>query len=169
MTSRQKLVLSILIGLILAFGILGCGDDKKSVNPNPANPVFTVNLDFEFHYLDLETGKIDTVDLFNPVAAEMDFNIPYNADTTPHAAVFQQQDLGRMIAHLPNRTFASVTASDTAGAPFTSSLVGDPFDASRVILLKTDSANVYKLGNAVETANFDDGLTFDYQKLTSGP
>ena len=168
MTSSGKLFFCAFI--VLVAGVSGCDDDKKSVNPDPGFPVLTVNLDFEFHYLDLETGNIDTVAFpSDPVTAEMDFKIAYNADTTPHSVVFQQRTLGRMIAHLPNRTFASVTASDTAGAPVTSSLVGDPFDASRVILLKTDSANVYKLGNPVETANSADGLTFDYQKLTSGP
>ena len=167
MTSSRMLFFCAFI--VLVAGISGCDDDKKSVNPDPGFPVLTVNLDFEFHYLDLETGIVDTPVAPLMVEAEMDFNIGYNNNTTPHSVVFQRRTLGRMIAHLPNRTFASVTASDTAGAPFTSSLVGDPFDASRVILLKTDSANVYKLGNAVETANPDDGLTFDYQKLTSGP
>jgi hypothetical protein len=144
--------------------VAGCGDDKKSTNSTPPNPVKSAHLDFESHYLDLETGNVDTVFGIDSPAAEMDINLAYNSVRVVHTVVFQTS--GRQIAHLPSRTFASVTVADTTGAPFTSNLVDTSFDANRVIMVKTNVGGVYKLGNPVETADYTDGCTFDYAKLT---
>jgi hypothetical protein len=69
------------------------------------------------------------------------------------------------IAHLPNRTFDSVTAADAAQAQFTLDLFDEPFDPDRVILIQTDRNAVFKLGNPVEDPF---RLTFDYAQLVAG-
>jgi hypothetical protein len=83
-----------------------------------------------------------------------------NTQTEPNAVIRQNQDIQIEIAHLPGVTLDVLTEEDVAGAAFTTQLVSDPFDAERVILIRTEVGNVYALGNPVE----DDTamtLTFD--------
>jgi hypothetical protein len=99
-----------------------------------------------YYGLDLETGAID--DCNSACPATHDFNFAYNSVTAVHARVFQRT--GRQIAHLTSRTFASVHLADTAGAGLTTSLIDQPFDNTRTVLVRTTSGNVYKLGNPTE-------------------
>ena len=163
MIAHRYLRITLVIGLVAVVFAAGCGDDKKSTN-SPVDQSTTVNLDY-YVALDLETGDTASADIIAPPPpAEMDFNFAYNGARPIHSVVFQRT--GRQIAHLPNRTFESVTVADTIGAPFTNSLVDTSFDANRVILLRTDAGNIFKLGNPVETASAADGCTFDYANLT---
>lgn len=156
--------LGVFLGVaLLVVGLAGCDDDKKAVNPPPGSTVHTVNLAFERHYLDLETGAIDTV-LFGQPDSTVDLNIAHNGATTIHSRVFHPP--GRQIAHLPNRTFASVTLADTLGLGFTATNLDTAFDANRVIMIKSAVGVVYKLGDHIETANFNDGLRFNYARLS---
>ena len=89
-----------------------------------------------------------------------DIYVHNNTQTDPHAVIRQNQTLEIEIAHLPGVTLDVLTEEDVAGAVFTTDLIADPFDAERVILIRTDAGGVYALGNPVE-----DGtaltLTFD--------
>ena len=67
-------------------------------------------------------------------------------------------DAPAIVAHLAGldpsdrrmRFCATLTEADVAGATFGTELVADPFDAGRVILIRTDAGSVYALGNPVE-------------------
>jgi hypothetical protein len=92
-----------------------------------------------------------------------DLYVYYSSASTPHSIVRQNQAIGVEIAHLPGVTLDALTEADVAGATFTTDLVADPFDAGRVILIKTDLGNIYALGNPVEdtdaqTLSFDAAL-----------
>lgn len=89
-----------------------------------------------------------------------DIYVHNSTQTDPHAVIRQNQAIEIEIAHLPGVTLDVLTEEDVAGAVFTTELIADPFDAERVILIRTDAGGVYALGNPVE-----DGtaltLTFD--------
>jgi hypothetical protein len=53
------------------------------------------------------------------------------------------------IAHLRGRRYERVHLADTAGAGFTTSLLSEPFDTTRTVLILTGDGNVFKLGNPV--------------------
>lgn len=88
----------------------------------------------------------------------------YNSlSTDPHSVIRQNEATAVEIAHLPGVTLETLTQADLDGATFTTSQVNDPFDAGRVILIRTDVGNVYALGNPLEdltngTLNFDAAL-----------
>ncbi|MEX2471525.1 MAG: hypothetical protein WEA34_05060 [Gemmatimonadota bacterium] len=89
-----------------------------------------------------------------------DIYVHNSTQTEPHAVIRQNQTLDLEIAHLPGVTLDALTEEDVAGAVFTTELVADPFDAGRVILIRTDVGGVYALGNPVEdgtamTLSFD--------------
>lgn len=81
---------------------------------------------------------------------EWDFYVHYNSQTTPKGVVRQNQSTGAEIAHLPGVTLDQLTPEQVAGATFTTSLVADPFDTNRVILIKTNEGGIHALGNPVE-------------------
>lgn len=83
-----------------------------------------------------------------------------NTSTSPQSVIRQNQTTGVEIAHLPGVTLESLTEADFEGATFTPDLVADPFDADRVILIRTDMGAVYALGNPVEDLTAQT-LTFD--------
>lgn len=89
-----------------------------------------------------------------------DLYVYYSSASTPHSIIRQNQTIGVEIAHLPGVTLDGLTEADVSGATFTTDLVADPFDAGRVILIKTDLGNVYALGNPVEDTDAQT-LTFD--------
>ena len=89
-----------------------------------------------------------------------DFYVYYNGGTDPHSVIRQNQTTGVEIAHLPGVTLEALTEADVGGATFTTDLVADPFDAGRVILIRTDMGYVYALGNPVEDTDAQT-LTFD--------
>jgi hypothetical protein len=100
---------------------------------------------------DLDTGEI-TVCPFGicPTQEAWDLYVHSNTQTEPRSVIRQNQTIGVEIAHLPGVTLAELTEADFEGATFTTELVGDPFDAGRVILIRTDLGDVYALGNPVE-------------------
>jgi hypothetical protein len=110
---------------------------------------------------DLDTGAI-TVCAFGicPTQEEWDLWVYNNSQTVPRSTIRQNQTTGVQIAHLPGVTLAELTEADFEGATFTTQLVSDPFDAGRVILIRTDLGNVYALGNPVEDLSTS-RLTFD--------
>jgi hypothetical protein len=91
-----------------------------------------------------------------------DFYFANNGSRPVHAVLFQNGGNSVEIAHLLGRTFDSVTEADVATATFTTGLVDEPFDATRVVLVRTDLGAVYKVGNASEDATT---VFFDYELL----
>ena len=129
-----------------------------------ADPV-TYTIRFDNRRPNLDTGEIlecsfglcsEEQDLVWDVYAEN------NTSTDPQSIIRQNQGTGVEIAHLPDVTLDSLTEADYDGATFTTDLVDTPFDANRVILVRTDLGDVYALGNASEdTSGFTPTLTFD--------
>lgn len=110
---------------------------------------------------DLDTGDITTCPFGICSTNEAwDLYVYYGSSTAPNTVIRQNQANAVEIAHLAGVTLQDLTNEDYAGATFTTDLVADPFDADRVILIRTDLGNVYALGNPVVdgTANT---LTFD--------
>ncbi len=124
----------------------------------PHGSTTSATLGFEMDFIDLDTGVV-TRDDFMGGGPENDLNIAYNAGRPVHSVVFQQ--FGREIAHLTGVAYADVTGCDVAGAAFTTSLIDISFDPGRVILVRTDTGAVFKMGNPVE----GDTLTFDFAEL----
>jgi hypothetical protein len=91
--------------------------------------------------------------------AEWDLYVHHNTSTA-RSVIRQNQTTGVEIAHLPGVTLADLTEEDVAAAAFTTALVGDPFDADRVILIRTPAGTVHALGNPVEDTT-GQTLTFD--------
>lgn len=91
---------------------------------------------------------------------EWDLYVHNNSQTTPHSVIRQNQTTGVEIAHLAGVLLADLTEADLAGASFTTALVDTPFDAGRVILIRTDLGAVYALGNPSEDT-VAQTLTFD--------
>jgi hypothetical protein len=114
------------------------------------NPV-AYTIQFSRERPDLDTGAI-TVCAFGicPTQEEWDLFVHSNTQTEPRSTIRQNQTIGVQIAHLPGVTLAGMTEADFEAATFTTELVADPFDAGRVILIRTDLGNVYALGNPVE-------------------
>jgi hypothetical protein len=109
----------------------------------------------------LENGELTDCP-FGFCASEEDWDlyVYYSSQTTPKSVIRQNQTTGVEIAHLPGVTLSELTEADVAAATFTTTLVADPFDAGRVILIRTDLGSVYALGNPVEDTNAQT-LTFD--------
>lgn len=91
---------------------------------------------------------------------QWDLYVHDNTSADPQSVIRQNQNTGVEIAHLPGVTLDSLTEADVEGATFTADLVSDPFDADRVILIRTDMGAVYALGNPVEDLTAQT-LTFD--------
>ena len=125
----------------------------------------TSTIPFDNRRPNLDTGEIlecsfgicsDDQDLVWDVYAEN------NTSTDPQSVIRQNQQTAVEISHLPDVTLATLTEADFDGATFTTELVDTPFDANRVILVRTDLGNVYALGNPSEdTSGFTPTLTFD--------
>lgn len=115
--------------------------------------------------LDLETGASQNCDIgAPPCPATHDFRFAYNGTTPVHSRLFHYS--ARQIVHLIGRTYASVHLADTAGVVFGTSLIDQPFDNTRTVLLRTDGGNVYKLGNPTEFgASGADSVRFHAARL----
>lgn len=117
-----------------------------------ADPV-SYTIHFNNRRPDLDTGTILECPYgFCESDEAWDVYVYNNFSTEPHSVIRQNQTTGVEIAHLPGVSLESLTRADLEGAAFTTSLVGDPFDAGRVILIRTDMGNVYALGNPSEDA-----------------
>ena len=124
----------------------------------------TQRLAFEQECLDLDTDTVEEDSCRDPSSDESSWDIlvAYHADRAVRAVFFQNPLNEVEIAHLENTSFVEVTAADIAGAPFTRDVVDQPFDSTRVILIRTDLGAVYKLGNVLED---ETGFSFDYELL----
>ncbi|HSG78988.1 MAG TPA: hypothetical protein VLD62_05350 [Acidimicrobiia bacterium] len=113
---------------------------------------------------DLDTGELTECPFgLCPTEEGWDLYVYYSYATDPNSVIRQNQTTGVEIAHLPGVSLQDLTEADLQAATFTTNLVGDPFDAGRVILIRTDAGNVYALGNPVEddtaqTLSFDAAL-----------
>ena len=131
---------------------------------HPAPEVYTLR--FSRERPNLDNGEI-TVCPFGlcPTEQGWDLHVYFNSQSDPHSVIRQNQSTGVEVAHLPGVVFEALTEQDFEAATFTTDLVGDSFDAGRVILIRTDLGNVYVLGNPVEdsvaqTLTFDVALIF---------
>jgi hypothetical protein len=116
-----------------------------------AQPV-AYSVQFSRERPDLETGAI-TVCSFGICPSqekEWDLWVSNNNQAPSSSVIRQNTETGVEIAHLPGVTLAQLTEAHYKAASFTNSPVADPFDAGRVILIRTDVGNVYALGNPVE-------------------
>jgi len=110
---------------------------------------------------DLDTGEITECPFSICSTNEAwDFYVYYSSSSTPKTIIRQNQTAALEIAHVAGRTLDDLTPADVAGAVFTTDYVTDPFDAGRVILIRTDLGDVYALGNPVEDTGAQT-LTFD--------
>jgi hypothetical protein len=116
---------------------------------------------------DLDTGEI-TVCPFSICSTNeaWDFYVYNSSSSTPHSVIRQNQTANVEIAHVAGVTLDTLTPEDVDGATFTTDLVADPFDADRVILIRTDLGAVYALGNPVEDTTAQT-LTFEAVLLGS--
>lgn len=128
----------------------------------PSEPV-SYTIRFSRERPDLDTGDIiecpfgfcDSNDAWD-IYAEND------SGSDPHTIIRQNKTISVEIAHLPGVTLDDLTEADYQGATFTTEDVNDPFDAGRVILVRTETGNVYALGNPVEdTESITTTVTFD--------
>jgi hypothetical protein len=122
-----------------------------------------VQMKFWESYLDLLTDEMRAGTEAEPPLLPWTFVIAYNPDPEAdiHSRVYQNQAAGVEIAHLAGKDFDSITNDDVVGAPWTPELVDEPFDSSRVVLLRQDS-RIFKLGNPVED---ESSVAFDYEEL----
>lgn len=134
---------------------------KPDSGPCFSGPAKTLTLAFTKDYLDLDTGVVHSSST-PPPSVGWDISIVYNALVAVHAVVMQNQGKAVEIAHLPNTAFGSVSSCSVATAPFTKLVVDEPFNTSRVVLVRSDQSKVYKLGLPSETAT---AVTFSYASL----
>lgn len=131
--------------------------------------VLTRTLAFEVECLDVETGTVVT-SCRDPFSDDdwlgeeaWDVLMAYHADRTVHTVVWQNPANGTEIAFLDGIPFENVTVDHVASASFARDLVDQPLDTTRVVLIRTDTGAVFKLGNPLET---DTGVTFDVELLS---
>lgn len=136
----------------------------------PNDPV-SYTIRFSRERPDLDTGEIEECPFgFCDSNANWDIYAENNSDTDPHTIIRQNQTINTEIAHLPGVTLDGLTEADYDGATFTTELVEDPFDAGRVILIKSEPGNVYALGNPVEdTESTTTTVTFDAALIVAAP
>lgn len=110
---------------------------------------------------DLDTGAITECPFsICPTEEEWDLYVYFSSQSDPHSVIRQNQTTAVEIAHVAAVVLADLTEADYVAATFGTALVADPFDAGRVILIRTDLGNVYALGNPVEDESAQT-LTFD--------
>lgn len=117
---------------------------------------------------DLETGTIVGCSFgFCPSDDEWDIYAFFDTQSSPQAVIRQNQTINVEIAHLPGVALAELTEAHVEAATFTTDLVAEPFDAGRVILIRTDTGNVYALANPTEDTTALT-LTLDVALLAEG-
>jgi hypothetical protein len=109
----------------------------------------------------LDTGDVITCPFgICSSTEEWDLYVYNSLTSDPHSIIRQNENTAVEIAHLPGVTLQTLAETDLQGATFTTDQVGDPFDAGRVILMRTDRGNVYALGNPLEDTT-NGRLSFD--------
>lgn len=124
-----------------------------------ADPV-AFSIQFSRERPDLETEAVTVCSFGICPNQEWDLYVQSNSQSEPRSVIRQNDAAGVEIAHLPGVTLSTLTEADFEGASFTLESVDDPFDAGRVILVRTDLGNVYALGNPSEDVT-SSTLTFD--------
>lgn len=111
----------------------------------------TFTIQFSRQRPDLDTGAI-TVCAFGvcPNQEAWDMWIYNSTSTTPRSIVRQNQTSGVEIAHVEGVTLTGLNETHLTGAAFTTASIDVPFDAQRVILIRTDEGNVFALGDPTE-------------------
>lgn len=109
------------------------------------------NIQFSRERPNLDTGEV-TVCPFGICSSQESWDLyVYNSlQSDPHSVIRQNEAAGVEIAHLPGVTLSTLTEADYTGATFTADPISDPFDAGRVILIRTDVGNVFALGDPLE-------------------
>jgi len=103
-----------------------------------------------------------------PSNANWDIYANFSTQTSPQASIRHNTTNAVEIAHVVGATLATLTEANVAAATFTTALVTDPFDAGRVILIRTNLGALYALGNPVENTTLLT-LSFDAALLSAGP
>ena len=125
-----------------------------------ADPV-TYTIKFNNRRPNLDTGEILECPFgFCDTQEEWDLYVENSFSAEGQSVIRQNETTAVEIAHLPGVTLATLSEADFDGATFTTALIDDPFDADRVILIRTDLGNVYALGNPAEDLS-SGTLTFD--------
>jgi hypothetical protein len=115
-------------------------------------------LAFRDHRMNLDTGELTTCPFgVCPTQEGWDMWVYNDLNTQPRSNIRQNVGKGVEIAHVAGVTLQGLTEAHYQAAVFSNQLVADPFDAGRVILIRTDLGNVFALGNPVETSS---NLTF---------
>jgi len=132
----------------------------------------SATIEYEMGTIDLDTGITYACMDICDADPEMDgvgwdFVFAYNGFFTYHAVVFQNQMNGVEIVHLDSTEYEEVTDCDAAEAEFTTDLIDVQFDPEDVVLLRTETDSVFKLGNPVEVeVMYGLGVQFDYAEIT---
>jgi hypothetical protein len=114
---------------------------------------------------DLDTDSITICSFgFCPTQEEWDLYVDSNVASDPQSIIRQNKTAGVEIAHVPGVTLTGLTEADVQAATFTTEFVDDPFDAGRVILIRTDMGRTFALGNPSEDLVTYE-LTFDVALL----
>jgi len=102
-----------------------------------------------------------------PTNEGWDIYVQFVSTSDPQATIRQNTTTGVELAHVAGKTLATLTEADVAAATFSASAIDQSFDASRVVLVRTDTGSVYALGNPVENKILLT-FTFDAVLLSTG-
>ncbi len=119
-------------------------------------------LEFETHGLDLDTGTVvegDPSQMIEPNGA--DFFVAYNADFIPHAVLVLASEQVDM-AFLNNVALTDVTLDSITELTFTADSMDQPLKQNDTVIVRTDTGNIFKLGNAIES---ETSVTINYEQL----
>lgn len=155
MHSLRLGIASLILLLLGSLVFVGCGNDDNPVNAGI--PISKVYLEFTYHYLDLETGLIDTVASGISKDTTVDLYISRNEDGPFLGNIYVLP--GRERALLDGIEFSEVTINDALFATFSGGATEKQFGTNTTFLIRTNDGALYKLGNAVEDLS---GVMFDY-------
>jgi hypothetical protein len=122
----------------------------------------SASLAFETQTLDLDTGNIteQAPGLLDGTEGA-DVRIGYHADRIPHAVVMTAGE-GVTLAVISGASYDSVTIADVPGLSFSAEVIDQALESSDIVVVKTDTGAILKLGNTVES---NTGVTFSYTQL----
>lgn len=126
----------------------------------------TRTLAFELECLDLDGDVVsDECRIEFSEGAAWDILIGHHAYREVHAVLVQNHGNRLEIAVLDDAVFEDVTEESIAGASFATDLQDHEFTDRMVVLVRTDSGAVFKVGNVVEGEN---DVRIDYELLQAG-
>ncbi|MEP4768312.1 MAG: VCBS domain-containing protein [Roseibium sp.] len=149
---------------------------------NDPNAILTVQdlsaakLGFEFEGFDLDTGQVITSDIPGlPLNSETyDFTFAYNGNfpvSGTNAVVFQNQTSQTPveIAFIDETSLLDLTQNHVDLAVFSTNLIDQQFESDDTILLKTQSGDIYAIGNSSENdlPGQDFSVDFDYALISA--